>query len=95
MLLVGPDDGSGTFDGISITTKTHLAPAEHQVAIDLHPLTGLTRPCVAVCTWPVEVEIDRIRRVTGRVTKANLEQVLERIVELRAQGVINSRPQDS
>jgi mRNA-degrading endonuclease toxin of MazEF toxin-antitoxin module len=89
VLLVSHDDGSETFDGIAITRNTQLSPPDHQVALDhSHPLTNLTAACVAVCTWPVEVDVSRIRRIVGRLPMANLEQVLERIKELRDKGVI-------
>lgn len=88
VLIMSDDDGSGTFDGLAITTRFDLAPVEEQVAI-VDPWTGLKEPSAVVCTWPVEVDSTRMDPC-GKVTRANLEQVLQRVHDLRLKGVIKS-----
>jgi hypothetical protein len=66
------------------------APPEHVVRLDhQHPMTGLSEPCCAVCTFPVHIEAGRVRMVAGKLPKADHEKVLERIRELAKQGVIS------
>jgi hypothetical protein len=79
----------GSLDGICITKNAHLSPPEHQVQIDEHPVTGLRHPSVVVCTWPAYVEKGQVRGHAGRLPKANLEAVLDRIRLLVGQGVIS------
>jgi mRNA-degrading endonuclease toxin of MazEF toxin-antitoxin module len=44
-----------------------------------HPLTGLTKRCVAVCDWLVEIDPSYIDRVGGLVPSAVLADILARI----------------
>lgn len=80
------DDG-GSVMVIAITTTFDTPLSENQVRIPSHPnrnpITGLSKPCVAVCTWARMVEQGDITRRQGRVTPRALARIVEFINKSR------------
>lgn len=74
------DDG-GSVMVVAITTTFNEPIPDNQVRIPSHPnrnqITGLRRPCVAVCTWSRMVEQADISQRQGRVTTRALQKIVE------------------
>lgn len=56
--------------------QTHVILPWHR---SKHPVSGLTKRCVAVCDWIEEIERSNVKEVGGRCPRSVLEQILDRI----------------
>ena len=71
---------------VGITGSLDAAPAEVQVALPWHRQgqvgTGLTKPCVAVCTWLFTRPVSSIQESRGIVPDRQMLQILDKIKSL-------------
>jgi hypothetical protein len=75
---------------VGISSKLHLAPKEDQVALAWfrggHSISGLSKKCAAMCDLFQTTTEAAILLYRGWVTKKNLEQIRNRLVQRANQG---------
>ncbi len=83
-----PDDPDGTVGVIGISTKFDEPPPAHWIRIPArpggHPITKLTRECVAKCDWAIEIQINAIVRKQNETPDWVLKKMLEQIARLES-----------
>lgn len=84
-----PDDPDGTVGVIGISTSFDKPAPAHWVRMPArtggHPVTKLTRECVAKCNWAMEIAAKSIVRKKGETPDWVLRKILEQIAKLEAE----------
>jgi mRNA-degrading endonuclease toxin of MazEF toxin-antitoxin module len=90
LVIVSANSDIGTSSSVfavAITSQFREPVLSDEVALPWHltgkSRTGLTKPCVAKCSWICKLDKLALVESRGHVPNAQLEQILARIADLR------------
>lgn len=75
-----------SIQAIGITGELHQSPADHYALLPYGPTakTGLKQKCAALCTWLIDIALDKLEIGKGYIRADLVEEIVKKVIQLKS-----------